>query len=231
MKNLANLILLTITALVLGSALLLAARLGDRGPAVDESALGAANRLFEAGRYVESARVLEQILAQGTEDSAVYFNLGNAFYAQGDLARALESYEAAASLAPRDEDIRHNLDLVRAQAADPAPEAGSSPVQSLSRLTESWLTLDETALLLLGLWFLACFLVFASRLTSRSRLRSAFMITAALGVALLLLVSASLGSRVYLDRSVFEKVDLPTVVAAQDKTSGNPGLPPARSPF
>jgi hypothetical protein len=70
--------------------------------------------------------------------------------------------------------------------------------------------------LLLGLWFIACFLLFASRVATGSGTRSALMIAAAFGVALVLLVSVSLGSRLYLESSVADKVELPTVVAEYD---------------
>ena len=55
----------------------------------DQDAVAAANRLFQTGNYADTTRIYEQLLAQGVEDSTVYYNLGNAYYRQGDLGRAI----------------------------------------------------------------------------------------------------------------------------------------------
>jgi tetratricopeptide (TPR) repeat protein len=212
MKKLSNIILLTITGLVLAAALLIAPRLGEGQAPIDERALAAANRLFEAGRYTESAQVLEQILAQGAEDSAVYYNLGNAYYAQGNFDGALENYEQAARLAPRDQEIRHNLAVTRAQAPPKAEEAPDLMV-TLAQLTSSWTTINEIAILLLAFWFATCYFLLVSRQIDKSFARSALRIAAAAGILVVVLVGASLGSRVYMDNAQSGRVDVPTVIA------------------
>ncbi|MDX1437734.1 MAG: tetratricopeptide repeat protein [Anaerolineales bacterium] len=212
MKKRSPIFLLGLTGLVLAAAFLIAPRLGGSQVPVDERALSAANRLFEAGRYIESAQVLEQILAQGAEDSAVYYNLGNAYYAQGDYARALENYEQAARLAPRDRAIRHNLAVTRAQAP-PSPQEAPDLLITLAQLTSSWITINEMSLLLLAFWFAACYFLLASRQLERSSIRSALRIAAAVGVLAVVLMGASLGSRVYMDRTQSGRVEVPTVTA------------------
>jgi tetratricopeptide (TPR) repeat protein len=73
----------------------------------------AANRLYEQGRYREAAAAYERLLAQGRATSALYFNLGNAWFKAGEAGRAILNYRLAERLAPRDPDIQANLRLTR----------------------------------------------------------------------------------------------------------------------
>lgn len=77
-----------------------------------------ANEHYRAGRYAEAVRVYEQILSNGYESPALYYNLGNAFYKSGNIPAAILNYERAARLAPGDEDILHNLALANVRIVD-----------------------------------------------------------------------------------------------------------------
>jgi len=65
----------------------------------------------------------------GYEASSLFYNLGNAYYKQNDLPRAILYYEKARLLAPWDEDIRQNLAMpiqelsIRSTAYRILPEA------------------------------------------------------------------------------------------------------------
>ncbi|RLS75921.1 MAG: hypothetical protein DWI02_11830 [Planctomycetota bacterium] len=77
--------------------------------------------LFDAAKtpeqYRESARVLESILADGFQNGAVYYNLGNAYYRAGDYGRAILNYRKAKPYRPRDPYLKANLE----QALKAAP--------------------------------------------------------------------------------------------------------------
>src|SRR5208337_1310891 len=51
--------------------------------------------------------------------AALYFNLGNACFKAGTLGRALAAYRQAEALAPRDPDLRANIQFARDQAQGP----------------------------------------------------------------------------------------------------------------
>ena len=55
----------------------------------------------------------EELDRQGLVSADLYFNLGDAYYRQGDLGRAIWSFERAAALDPDDEDVRYNLTQAR----------------------------------------------------------------------------------------------------------------------
>lgn len=88
-----------------------------RGQSADQ-AFQAATQAYREGRFEDARRGYEELHAAGFESAALYYNLGNACYKTGDAARAVLNYERALRLDPGDEDVRHNLELVRLQLPD-----------------------------------------------------------------------------------------------------------------
>ena len=82
------------------------------GLAADVSSnFDAANKLYEEGKFSDAAAAYEQMIQSGTASSAIYFNLGNAFFKSGQLGRAVAAYRDARTIAPHDPDVRANLDF------------------------------------------------------------------------------------------------------------------------
>jgi tetratricopeptide (TPR) repeat protein len=134
----------------------------------DAQAMAAANQLVKAGHNAEAAQMYEQLARQNPWDATVLYNLGNAYFLQGDAGRALAAYEQAAALAPRDADIRANLALAQ-QALGLAPSPAAGPLAVVAGVGNRWLTGDELALLALGAWFAFGLLVFAWRAAQPGR--------------------------------------------------------------
>lgn len=80
---------------------------------------------YAQGEFDRAVEAFEQ--AGGDAPSqVVLFDLGDAYWRKGDLARALASWRAAHDLAPRDADTSHNLALARGAISglpDPVPPA------------------------------------------------------------------------------------------------------------
>ncbi len=72
-----------------------------------------ANTQYEAGKYAEAAVLYEDILENNYESTAVYFNLGNAYYQQQKTAEAMLNFERAKRLSPNDSEIEHNLSMTK----------------------------------------------------------------------------------------------------------------------
>ncbi len=77
-----------------------------------------ANLLYEGGKYAESSRTYERIIDRGIRNGFVYYNLGNAYYKQDQIGRAILAYERASRLIPRDGDLRNNMDLANERTVD-----------------------------------------------------------------------------------------------------------------
>lgn len=80
-----------------------------------------ANQLYEVGNYQQAAEAYEKILTMGQANWQVYYNLGNAYYKQRQIAKAILNYERALHFNRDNEDIRFNLDLANLSVADRIP--------------------------------------------------------------------------------------------------------------
>ena len=79
------------------------------------SDFSSANQLYAAGKFSEAAKGYETILNSGAASPNLLFNTGNAEFKSGNLGRAIAAYRRAALLAPRDANVRANLDFARNQ--------------------------------------------------------------------------------------------------------------------
>ena len=76
------------------------------------------NRLYQEGDFEGALSSYLRVVEAGLESGEVYYNLGNAYFKIGDLARAILNYERARRLLPSDTDVRANLTLARSLTAD-----------------------------------------------------------------------------------------------------------------
>lgn len=76
-----------------------------------------ANTLYAEGHYADAAEQYEAIVLD-TPQPEVYYNLGNAYFKQGEIARAILSYERALRLKPNYPDCKHNLAFAEAKIID-----------------------------------------------------------------------------------------------------------------
>jgi tetratricopeptide (TPR) repeat protein len=88
------------------------------------------NQLYQKGDYQGALEHYQQIMADGWEAAPLYYNIGNAYFKLGQLGKAILFYERARRLAPRDADVRANLDLARSLTTDDiTPLPGFWPFQ------------------------------------------------------------------------------------------------------
>jgi tetratricopeptide (TPR) repeat protein len=112
-------LLAALSAAACGGVLLLG--WAGSGGAEAGSALGLFERgtaLYEAGDFDGAAEAFAGILETGIENAVVHYNLANARFKSGRLGPAIYHYRRAHALAPRDEDIRANLEYARFLALD-----------------------------------------------------------------------------------------------------------------
>jgi hypothetical protein len=108
--------------LIIGVSILLASMSWAQ---TSEDVFSRGNELYRAAKYEDAIKEYELIIKQGYSSAGLYYNLGNAYYRNEQLAQAILSYERAAQLRPNDPDIIHNLRLVYLKTIDriePVPE-------------------------------------------------------------------------------------------------------------
>lgn len=91
------------------------------------SDFAATNREYAAGHFQTATEGYEALVRAGQSNASLFYNLGNAWYRRGDLARAILNYERALALEPNHAEATANLRLAREQAralelTPPAPE-------------------------------------------------------------------------------------------------------------
>jgi tetratricopeptide (TPR) repeat protein len=152
-----------------------------------------ANRLYEQGKYAEAAAHYESLIKSGRNAPGVFFNLGNAYFKQGQLGHALLNYRKAEALAPRDPDIQANLRFTRDRVS------GSLSVRlGLLQRFLNYFTLNELASFIGPLFWVWAALFCAIRIRPRLKpaLRTAQITTGiALAASVCLLAAASLAKK------------------------------------
>lgn len=216
-----NILILVFSGIFLLAVFVLATNFLTPEVTADAQAVSAANQLYQVGNYEDAQRIYEQLISQGVEHSIVYYNLGNTYYRQGDLGRAVLNFQRASQLNPRDPDIKANLELARAKADVPFTPMAPGPFSALAKMTSSWLTLNETAILALAFWFLAGFLFLAIRLLGGGKMRRILRYGAIVALFFLALIGLSLGSRIYTESTQHNGVVVAPVVAVSSEPSEN----------
>jgi tetratricopeptide (TPR) repeat protein len=130
-------------------------------------------KAYTKQEYKKSINFYEAILAEGKASAPLYYNLGNAYYKDNQLGKAIYYYELAKKLNPNDDDIKNNLVLANTKLIDKIESkenffAGAikSGVYTLFS-TNGWARLNIISLLLaLGFFFL--FIISKNLLLKRS---------------------------------------------------------------
>ena len=156
-----------------------------------EDSLLQANRLYEHEQYTEAIRVYQELVLNGIDDAAVYYNLGNACYKNNDIGCAVLNYRRAQRLQPRDPDISANLTLARAQTLDRMELEPKIFPSFVYTLLSDWNTADESALIALVAWITLCLAISGLIWVGRSQawMRLIILVSA----AFFLMAAASLG--------------------------------------
>ena len=118
------------------------------GLAQDVSAsFDSANKLYGQGKFRDAAAAYERLIQSGTVSPVVYFNLGNAYFESEQLGHAIAALREAEDLAPRDPDVRANLQFIRARVQ--GPTVSPAPWQRWFAM----LTVNEWAMLTVGVFW------------------------------------------------------------------------------
>jgi tetratricopeptide (TPR) repeat protein len=84
----------------------------------NETLLAQANKAYQDEKYQEAIDLYESVLVKGQHSASLYYNLGNAYYRQNMLGKAILNYEKAKLYAPHNSDIKHNLLIAKNRTFD-----------------------------------------------------------------------------------------------------------------
>jgi tetratricopeptide (TPR) repeat protein len=83
-----------------------------------ESLMNEANQFYQNKEYEEAIIKYSSILETDYESVALYYNLGNSYYRSAQLGLAILNYERGLKLDPSNDDLLHNLSIVKARTVD-----------------------------------------------------------------------------------------------------------------
>lgn len=134
-----------------------------------------ANHAYTSGDYAAALEVYDSIGAQGYTSSKLYYNMGNAYYKENQIGKAILYYNKAQRLDPSNEDIKHNLAVANAYARDRIDTVPEFFVKTWARQMMYWFSSDTWAVLSLVFFAFALGLVLVYLLGSRmSRRKTGF---------------------------------------------------------
>lgn len=113
------------------------------------------NKLYQDKEYRKALEKYQEISEQGYESTALYFNMGNAYFKSSQLAKAILYYERAQQLSPYDDDVKQNLKIAKEGTVDrfetvPQPLVRSAYLSILTALPPAgWAVVAITSLFLL----------------------------------------------------------------------------------
>ena len=180
--------------------------------------MSAANQFYLSSQFSEATLLYQELVDQGIRDSTLYFNLGNAYFKQGNLGMAIVNYLRAERLSPRDKDIQANLHIARSQASDQLEYKDARYVARTASFTQPYTTLNELALATLGAWCLLIIFLTLFILWRRGFMRLFALAGMAIAVMLFATGLGLSGSRAYA-----ESIEQVVIVADIADVSSGPG--------
>ena len=189
---------LTIAALLTLTCFLMlpAAGISAQEPSATDL-MAKANGRYERGEFAEAVQQYESLIAMGYEDTALYYNLGNAYLEDGDPGRAILNYLRAEELSPRNPNVRANLDIARSMTLDKIETERASLVESVSYIGRRWVTPGELGAAALLLWSAGALAISMLLVWRTARLRAALRAVAGISSVAALLSFALLLNMLY----------------------------------
>ncbi len=188
-----------------------------------DSLLTAASKAYNNGEYSEAAAYYETVAAEYGISAKLYYNLGNAYYKAGEIARSRLNYERALRLAPHDKDIQFNLEMCEAMVVDKTESLGDFLLARWFRQVRELFASNVWSWLSIGLFWLflisLCVFFFNKVRIWRKSFFIIAIISLIISVVSLIFATQSYRAQVFSDQAVVFEPSV-TVKSSPDR-SGN----------
>ena len=112
-----------------------------------------AEQAYRQNHFATALGEYENLLQTYPNDPYLYYNIGNCYFKMGSRGLAVANYYRAFRLAPRENDLRHNLSLALADSGERLVPQG---VPEILHIAFFWLTIVELKGILYISWWLVC---------------------------------------------------------------------------
>lgn len=150
-------------AVLVATILLVAFHAAAQDP---EQMAAKAAKAYNTRQYTEAIVQYEKIIAGGYESYSLYYNLGSACFRNNEIAKSILYYEKALKIAPNNEDIKHNIDVVNSKLSDKVEMVPELFYKRWWKFLVNLIDIDTLAivniiLLSLALLFIAVYIAFS----------------------------------------------------------------------
>jgi len=135
-----------------------------------------ANSRYRDGIYNEAITLYEELLKEGLETGALYYNLGNAYFKTGQKGKAILNYLRAQRLMPRDPDLRSNLSYACSLIEGGQIAAGDNWFVFRWKMLCDYITINETVCLMSVFYIAAMIMIFLFIINRKTRLFISYFI-------------------------------------------------------
>jgi tetratricopeptide (TPR) repeat protein len=179
-----------------------------------------ANALYEQQNYDSAAAYYEKILASGTSNSAVCFNLGNSYFRLKKIGLAMLFFEKALKLSPNDPDIIANIKFAQSAIIDRLPMPEQSFIETVLIRLHNLFSLSEQ-LWVIFILLLALGILFSIGLFISSNARLWILYLSSILIIVLAGVGTSAGIKIYAHEKMPYAIVLSSSVEAKNQPNGN----------
>ncbi|NQS98987.1 MAG: tetratricopeptide repeat protein [candidate division Zixibacteria bacterium] len=178
-----------------------------------------ANNLYRDGNFPEAITLYSEIIQAGYDSGKLHYNLGNAYYKNGELGSAILHFEKAKKFLPRDDDLADNLKMAQMRVADRI-DTPRLAVWKFFEGVRDYFTLRSLAIITLILYLITLGLAAGYYFQSKGVLkRSAFYLIVPVLICFLLF-AVVFGVRLWREANVREAIivaDKVEIVSAPDQ--------------
>ena len=148
----------------------------------------------------------------GIQNADLYYNLGNAYFRNGNLGFAIYYYKSALRLDPSNDDILHNLKYAQAMTRDKVEEDGEeNPLLAGLFKAHHALSLKAQMWTLLGIFWMIALVAIARRISRSGRSRNVLIGAMFALSSVFCIIAMSAGYKIFV-----AETDIEGVVTAKD---------------
>lgn len=161
-----------------------------------------AGEAYAAEQWQNALTLYQAIEGENLQSAELYYNMGNAYYKNGDIAHSILYYEKALKLKPSHKDAANNLAIVSQLTLDKIDVVPEFILKSWMKDLRSGLSADGWAWITLALAAIVAALMLVYRLSERNGLsKVAFIAACVLAVAMIVTLIFSLKQRKEVSKS------------------------------
>lgn len=130
-----------------------------------------AEQAYDAKRYKEAIAEYEKLVKAGYTSYELYFNLGNSYYRNDQLGKAIHAFEIARKIEPNDEDVSINLGIAASKTIDKIDTKENFFISAVKTNLLSSFSTNTWAWFSIAFLFISCATFFFFTITSHAFLK------------------------------------------------------------